>query len=198
MHLSDDPRPLSPHTPPRRTSELCAAATPLLCTILVDAATRNVVAKGMLFRTYSHSLTRLIKEQDGLCAYCRRTFNDTTLGARPTRDHVIPKVAGGSNNHRNLVAACHDCNRNKGGDSVEEFCRQFGGMSAYIAKKGHRTGETILSSGLLTTKKNRKAPTSPARVGPQNPPHSKNAPLKRLFTPEDVRQWDEDRFNRTD
>lgn len=48
-----------------------------------------------------------IFEAWGSCAYCDRS-NPTTL------DHVVPKASGGSTTRQNLIAACADCNLQKG------------------------------------------------------------------------------------
>lgn len=54
-------------------------------------------------------------EEDGpFCVYCATKYeNHVEL----TLDHVIPKTLGGSNEIFNLVLACTNCNRNKGGKS---------------------------------------------------------------------------------
>ena len=36
-------------------------------------------------------------------------------------DHIVPRSRGGSNRPDNLVAACHECNREKGNQTVEEY-----------------------------------------------------------------------------
>ena len=45
-----------------------------------------------------------------LCLYCGRVFADASL----TRDHVVPKSRGGSDDWDNVVAACRRCNHHKG------------------------------------------------------------------------------------
>lgn len=47
--------------------------------------------------------------QGGLCAYCLQPFPLREL----TRDHVIPKVAGGGRDWDNIVLACPPCNSTK-------------------------------------------------------------------------------------
>ena len=58
-------------------------------------------------------LTRLnLLARDGFrCQYCQGElhFSNSTM------DHVVPRSQGGGTNWQNLVAACHPCNRKKGG-----------------------------------------------------------------------------------
>jgi 5-methylcytosine-specific restriction endonuclease McrA len=53
----------------------------------------------------------------GVCAYCfcRLTRDDATI------DHVVPKSRGGTNDLRNLVISCAECNRQKGSCSEIVF-----------------------------------------------------------------------------
>lgn len=44
------------------------------------------------------------------CFYCERPFPISQL----TKDHVVPKSAGGSHEPRNQVPACQPCNQRKG------------------------------------------------------------------------------------
>lgn len=52
------------------------------------------------------SLYKLFK---GICFYCQKpiTYEEST------RDHLIPKIKGGSNRKDNLVLSCGPCNRDK-------------------------------------------------------------------------------------
>jgi 5-methylcytosine-specific restriction endonuclease McrA len=48
-----------------------------------------------------------VLERDGYrCAYCH--------GYADTVDHIVPRAAGGTDDERNLVAACRKCNSRKG------------------------------------------------------------------------------------
>lgn len=50
--------------------------------------------------------------RDGhLCVYCGKGPPEVEL----TVDHVEPRMRGGDNSSGNLVTACMDCNRSKGG-----------------------------------------------------------------------------------
>jgi hypothetical protein len=58
-------------------------------------------------------LKKFLFDLDGpICVYCATQFNNYV---ELTIDHVIPKTLGGSNEDFNLVLACENCNRNKGG-----------------------------------------------------------------------------------
>jgi hypothetical protein len=63
---------------------------------------------------------RALADRDGpFCHYCRGEFNPQ-LGYA-TRDHVIPRSKGGSDDAENLVLCCGWCNQQKGDMSAEEF-----------------------------------------------------------------------------
>ena len=67
-------------------------------------------------------LKQLFNEQNGLCYWCncqcqlpilnkeRQSFRKNTA----TREHLIPRVHGGSNRSPNLKMACQWCNSNRG------------------------------------------------------------------------------------
>jgi 5-methylcytosine-specific restriction endonuclease McrA len=48
------------------------------------------------------------------CQYCGVLCNMETISI----DHVIPRCKGGRTTWENVVAACHDCNRKKGDQSL--------------------------------------------------------------------------------
>lgn len=79
--------------------------------------------KGPAFRGRPkiNDIAVLFHRQRGLCSYCKRAM---TLGdggcASATRDHVVPRSAGGRQKG-NLVAACARCNSAKGSMSAAEF-----------------------------------------------------------------------------
>lgn len=50
------------------------------------------------------------------CQYCQQAFGTADL----TYDHVIPVTQGGTKGWENIVTACVDCNRRKGGRTPEE------------------------------------------------------------------------------
>ena len=75
--------------------------------------------------TPAGQLRRLYLKHKGLCAYCgrktilmRKDTLPTSMGqqsywARATRDHILPRVLGGSNRMSNLVLSCYRCNHIK-------------------------------------------------------------------------------------
>ena len=60
-----------------------------------------------------------LRKQDGCCKYCEKPL---TL-KQVTRDHVIPRSAGGLNHRDNTVASCSPCNVAKGSLPVSQFMR---------------------------------------------------------------------------
>lgn len=48
-------------------------------------------------------------KQGGTCYYCDEPLN----GTRINDEHIIPKIAGGSNRRSNLALACWKCNKEK-------------------------------------------------------------------------------------
>ena len=66
--------------------------------------------------THERRLTRVeVFARDGFtCQYCGRHTKDLTL------DHVVPRSQGGGHNWLNVVSACKNCNRKKGGRTPAE------------------------------------------------------------------------------
>ncbi len=50
------------------------------------------------------------------CQYCDGRFSGREL----TLDHVVPRSHGGRTTWKNVVAACRECNRDKGGRTPEQ------------------------------------------------------------------------------
>jgi len=46
-----------------------------------------------------------------ICQYCGKRFPTSELSL----DHVVPRAQGGKSNWKNIVCACTDCNKHKGG-----------------------------------------------------------------------------------
>jgi 5-methylcytosine-specific restriction endonuclease McrA len=58
---------------------------------------------------------REILRRDGYrCQYCGQEVGQMTL------DHIVPRHRGGEHSWQNLVAACPQCNRRKGGRTLVE------------------------------------------------------------------------------
>lgn len=62
-----------------------------------------------------------LRKQDGRCKYCLCKLSYKAV----TRDHVIPRAAGGLDHRNNIVAACLRCNRLKGKMPVKDFIRMI-------------------------------------------------------------------------
>ena len=56
----------------------------------------------------------ILRRDDHRCQYCGRESSRLTI------DHIVPRHRGGPYDWENLVAACPDCNRLKGGRTPEE------------------------------------------------------------------------------
>ena len=78
----------------------------------------SVIRLGYMIRR-PHPRVRLNKREifrrdQSCCQYCGRTLAHLTL------DHVLPKTRGGEYVWENLVSACPQCNRRKGGRTPQE------------------------------------------------------------------------------
>ncbi len=63
----------------------------------------------------SLSKREILRRDNYTCQYCGRKSRHLTI------DHIIPRHKGGSHTWENLVAACPQCNRLKGGDLLTEI-----------------------------------------------------------------------------
>lgn len=52
----------------------------------------------------------LLLRDGATCAYCGRVLGTGLPFSRPTLDHVVPVVRGGTDALANLVLACRPCN----------------------------------------------------------------------------------------
>lgn len=52
-----------------------------------------------------------------VCPYCLKSFPLT----QATRDHVVPKSRGGSNDPSNIALSCAECNQEKGALTLDEY-----------------------------------------------------------------------------
>ncbi|MEN5275811.1 HNH endonuclease signature motif containing protein [Brucella sp. TWI432] len=62
-----------------------------------------------------------LRKQGGKCAYCLSRLTLKTA----TRDHIIPRSAGGLDHRNNIVAACEPCNKLKGSTPLALFLRMI-------------------------------------------------------------------------
>jgi 5-methylcytosine-specific restriction endonuclease McrA len=53
------------------------------------------------------------------CAWCG--YDLEKPNARPTRDHIVPKIKGGPTRLENEVAACGSCNQKRGHASPSQY-----------------------------------------------------------------------------
>ncbi len=60
------------------------------------------------------SKREILRRDEYRCQYCGREVPNMTV------DHVVPRYRGGEYRWENLVAACPQCNRRKGGRRLEE------------------------------------------------------------------------------
>lgn len=56
----------------------------------------------------------IFRRDEYRCQYCGREASQMTI------DHIVPRYRGGQHSWENLVAACPQCNRRKGGRTLTE------------------------------------------------------------------------------
>jgi len=56
----------------------------------------------------------VLRRDEYRCQYCGREASQLTI------DHIVPRYRGGQHSWENLVAACPQCNRRKGGRTLAE------------------------------------------------------------------------------
>jgi 5-methylcytosine-specific restriction endonuclease McrA len=66
-------------------------------------------------------LSALVSRQDGVCFYCLKNLDETSCEL----DHLVPQVEVLDNSYRNIVVACHGCNKAKGDFPAPDFIRQL-------------------------------------------------------------------------
>jgi hypothetical protein len=64
-------------------------------------------------------LYHLLEIGGGRCAWCG--YDLTKPNARPTRDHIVPKIKGGPTRLENEVASCGSCNQKRGHASPSQY-----------------------------------------------------------------------------
>jgi 5-methylcytosine-specific restriction endonuclease McrA len=67
-------------------------------------------------QTRALSRKNILLRDRNTCQYCGLVLPSSDL----TLDHVIPRSRGGASTWENLVACCHDCNREKGNMLLHE------------------------------------------------------------------------------
>lgn len=77
----------------------------------------------------------LLVKQEGRCHYCQKNIelkldkDAEPLKHHATLDHVVPRVKGGTDSLKNLVASCLKCNVIKSDMSYEKFMKMIGTYS---------------------------------------------------------------------
>jgi len=64
-------------------------------------------------------MERLLELGESRCAWCG--YDLAKPNARPTRDHLVPKVKGGPTRLENEVASCASCNGKRGSTSPSQY-----------------------------------------------------------------------------
>lgn len=65
------------------------------------------------------SKREILRRDNNRCQYCGQSHSNMTI------DHVVPKHLGGEHSWLNLVAACPECNRRKGGYPLDRTNMQL-------------------------------------------------------------------------
>ena len=103
-----------------------------ICDMYIQEAQRQVTRARSGFtreiarRNLIRALTYALVDRDGpQCRYCGVvTHNEKEpIYSRRTFDHVVPVSAGGKDELRNGVVACHNCNSRKGSRAVQSFAQ---------------------------------------------------------------------------
>ena len=95
------------NSPPLRSQHL---------TVEVPAVIRFTQKTKFYYGNIKLSRDHVLKRDNYRCQYCGRKFKIKHL----TIDHVVPRSKGGRRVWTNLVAACFDCNQQKGDRSLQE------------------------------------------------------------------------------
>ena len=92
---------------------------------------KTVVRKAQF--AISGAVQQRIWARDGFqCLYCGQVMGKVQL----TVDHFVPLEMGGENVQDNLASACRQCNKQKGSEEPESWCKRTGrdyeGLKAYL------------------------------------------------------------------
>lgn len=68
-------------------------------------------------------LTKLFNQQAGICPYCgdKMFLDNKNSGKSATIEHLIPKSKGGPSKEFNYMAACYECNQERGNKPLGPF-----------------------------------------------------------------------------
>jgi hypothetical protein len=73
------------------------------------------------FFEYRRHLPAILIRDGYACFYCGRAVTTESVAL----DHVVATAVGGDNSHRNVVAACHECNSAKQSEPAEDYLRRL-------------------------------------------------------------------------
>jgi CRISPR/Cas system Type II protein with McrA/HNH and RuvC-like nuclease domain len=73
------------------------------------------------FFTERQYLAALLARENNMCFYCLKQLAETTCEL----DHLVPQAEKLDNSYRNIVAACHACNKSKGEQAAPDFVRKL-------------------------------------------------------------------------
>jgi HNH endonuclease len=73
------------------------------------------------FFTERRYLAALLARENNMCFYCMKQLAEATCEL----DHLIPQAEKLDNSYRNIVAACHACNKSKGELAAPDFVRKL-------------------------------------------------------------------------
>jgi hypothetical protein len=110
-----------------RVARLCAATVSVGARLADGQALlggRARVGHGASLAEIDFMRTKALRQaiysrERGSCFYCLRRLAPTVR----CLDHVVPRAQSGRNSYRNLVAACLECNSQKGEKRAEDFLR---------------------------------------------------------------------------
>jgi len=77
-------------------------------------------------RGAAEALRLAFETHGGHCFHCKKWMPPQKMSHHCTRDHVRPRVLGGGDHLHNLVFACGNCNRRKGGQKLIMFDAALG------------------------------------------------------------------------
>ncbi len=84
--------------------------------VRVPKIIRLVVYDKLPKATIKFNRKNIFARDKNRCQYCGKKVPTSELSL----DHVIPRTQGGTSNWKNIVCACTNCNKNKGGRRPEE------------------------------------------------------------------------------
>lgn len=116
------------------------------------------------------------ERQVSSCEYCGRSVaelkKDRVADGKLTKDHIIPKAAGGTNARHNIAYVCSDCNSRKGSLMpwvwMADLARSEDPLDKIrVAKVGNKLKELMVQLGIVTR----------PRARQQAPGFSQNTPI---------------------